>query len=761
VNKNREISIASLSFIDLLTVSIGGLGVAVVFGALAFLKSSEAPKPIKIRTMEVPPIEINQPINFAFSATGGLEPYLWGIVEKGMCDEEGVEYGIPPGLSLDKDGRLSGTVDNNRLSNTQFCAYIKVSTIATNNKLKDVVADLENKYRSGEFSEKEFLTKKESYTKAIKKFKINIVPPSNDSGSRIILKNIPKLIAGKSAKINYILTESFGKQHVELESAIVKTRRGTSIPIKRYITIENGTIHLESLEPGKLILNFIVITKRFPFKTIKKTLQVALDVIAGEIQDGVLEILGDELPVATEHIRYYHRFFAKGGVPSFHWKVSGLPKGLILNPETGIVNGKTDDVVSSEEDSRKFALTVRVTDKVGAQSKPKNYILKVRQRQTKVLDLKIETKQKELNRQRYYMGKPSSIYFRGNGGVRPYTWEVFRIVDTSEDRAIFPINDSKLNFVGSKLTIKPIEVGKVHFSVHLIDDEQLEKPVEKKYHIEVERKPIKLVYEDKYIIPLRNYNYEKGTEVIIRADEGIPPFKAILTIPRQIIVNSEHEHTISSNEESSEYRFNNVRSKLKMKLIAKSFFKTDIVKIKYQDTVGTTAIGKFNVSIKKKQKESQEKTNASNEIVQPQLPSKPDTSNSIISKPIITSPHYIYIYGKEKLQRRLGCSIFKNSTCIIDYGIVGLPYNSRIVSLPDNSTVTVSVTSKDKMPSGLNFTGTDGVYYIKGIPDVCGEFVIPLMFYDSATKDKTPVNFEIEIKCRFRTILDIVKSYFL
>jgi hypothetical protein len=254
--------------------------------------SLEIQNALRITTLEVPEVGAGQPYSQQLIAAGGVGAYTWQIIDGSL----------PPGITLDSSGLLSGTAPSNA------AAYFFKVEVAN------------------------------SGSTAARWFVINV------SGSlQITTQSLPLTVLNQAMTPfqlqaaggqNYGWSVPFGwtlPPGLVLSSAGVLSGTPSAAGSYRFVIQMNSATQTEP------------VAKYF-------TLHVTL---------GALSIVQADLPVAAVNALYQTTVTASGGLPPYNWAFdTAATQGLQINAETGVISGTPPTVGS-------FPLPVAVTDVTG------------------------------------------------------------------------------------------------------------------------------------------------------------------------------------------------------------------------------------------------------------------------------------------------------------------------------------------------------------------------------------------------------------
>ena len=264
--------------------------------AQATLSITIAPAALQITTTELSSGNVNTFYQSQLDATGGTTPYLWSIVSGKL----------PPGLTLNPSGLISGTPTMPSLSN--FTAR---------------VTDSGNPHQ----------TATQHYILVIDPAQTLTIPP----------QQLPDGTVGVAYEAN--ATATGGMPPYTWASASL-------LPPKLMLGL-TGEIYGTPGQEGTYQVGLAVKDSANPPATATASLPLTVN------SDPSLQITTGVLPITTLGFPYYVVLLSSGGEAPITWSIAAgkLPSGLILNPDTGVISGTpggttVQDIIIQAQDSQ-------------------------------------------------------------------------------------------------------------------------------------------------------------------------------------------------------------------------------------------------------------------------------------------------------------------------------------------------------------------------------------------------------------------------
>lgn len=504
MSRRRPIDFLSLSFVDLLTITIGGLGAIIALSAISILQTSEPLKKLEVLTDGPLEVSLNSDWNHQLAAIGGLEPYLWSINKESSCKTKKQEpdgrIALPPGIEITRDGKLTGKVKEQSKPAASYCVPIKVTSLGKNDEeieryrkrlissgsatIENVDQQLNNKFKIRS-----------------KDIRIIITPPEH----HIIEKPVPIFLPDAEVNKNYT-TKLLDQGETSTNFArLIKINFGKETVNKEF-TYKSGQLSGKPTRIGQYMFEFASNDPYLMYrqdKKVFKTVKYKLNVQEPRHFTGPLKITTKGLGTGRFGERYDYQMSLTGGVPPYSWSAKGLPKGLNIEKSTGLIYGNVTipnnwetqlknwgEKVKGTLKSAKVDTLITVRDSQGDTVKDKPFEIFIYPRVTEVKGLKIITGQYDLDD--YKLGEHVMFNFTAVGGVEPYTWSSSNLPN------------------GFKI----LGTGRMYGTANEVGTFNIKVTVQDKDAIETDEKDFKLTIKPKLITikPIIDPEYKVGLE---------------------------------------------------------------------------------------------------------------------------------------------------------------------------------------------------------------------------------------------------------
>lgn len=405
----------TMSFVDVFACALG----AIIFILLTTnIQDSEfdpiVPQPLDIVTENVPALHIGVPTLFAFSARGGTGSYLWRMIaepeDRTKCGRATGITGLPEGVSLTEDGRLVGVPkaapakkDRPLELPQRYCFDVEVRN-ATGEPSQNATPwiDLTPSRRSLALELWPPLAIQPSKAQAVR------LPPAHVMERYVYRFNETEKVADR----RWSVKASFKSDRTENPTDIVDVK----------IDDKTGTLTWLPQFRGQLSLS-VSVTERD---------EVTTSYFLIEVKDRPVvyhppSIVTTQMPNVVAGLSYHVALSAVGGEPPLSWRVEGiLPKGIRLDSETGIIEGKVAQEELLGRRMREYSVKTSIKDYRGVESASPPMLLQLVSAGRPDQDqIKIITTQEEVSKSPFIIGRSDQKFlFAAVGGRGRKIWDI-------------------------------------------------------------------------------------------------------------------------------------------------------------------------------------------------------------------------------------------------------------------------------------------------------------------------------------------------
>lgn len=475
--KKEPVNIVGIPFLDILSVTIGGLGVVLVVVLGSFVSAIRDSQTLKILTPEtLPRAEVGIDYNVQLSAEGGDPPLTWMYEQSSECsgrsDGRELEFmpGLPLGMRLEQGGLISGEPGffGQSSSEDHFC----------------FTASVRSNLDGMEIARKNF-----HLSVHIPRF---FVKPQFDA------VEIRNTVAGKPYEFELNFTSKYPDPKYFLRGVEIRTDEGERVALPA--TLSDGLLRWTTQLEGVIVAE-IGLSDRFNEEEII-VLKSRSEKPRAPYPD--LAIAFETIPNVERTVEFTFELVAKGGWPPYQWSVENLPPDFALH--SGSLNPYIKGTTNAQPNSTD--VTVRVRDRVGDLVEAKIPFTVVNKRRT-IKPISILNKPDFLEDE-LFLAENRKVQMKFSGGLEPVTWSVKADMPNSID-----VKDGSRD---TTLSLKPDKLGESTVFVRVEDsDGDFD---EKSFTAKVRRKPISLSGPEE--IPV-----EVGQRIVhdFRVRGGVRPYE--------------------------------------------------------------------------------------------------------------------------------------------------------------------------------------------------------------------------------------------